>query len=1185
MKYKKRMAISLLTIILLLSIAGVSAGDVEDMVVQAGNDTLDDVVASDEDNSLDLVGSSGENNISIQSDDNLGVVALDEADGQDIEASSYGAFDFPLSQESIQGLEDFHNQINGLSEEKVEVPIDTSSADSALNGLQQTVDTFRWDALMLEPNSFVTINNDLDNVRNSLIGLSGSQESINAVTNATFRVNKALNNVVVSVADVTYGEKAVVEISADVDGEYKLDVNGTVYYITVNNGLGNKSFYLSAGLYYANVTFAEGNYVTKAKNATFRVNKALNNVIVSVSDVTYGKVSIIDIFAEADGKYELDVNGTVYTVFVNGHNGHKDIALDAGSYYANVTFDNGNYVTNVENATFKVNKADIDLIVVVFDEVYPQDVEGTVYASRDGSYNLTVSEYSTVVTVKGNIGYFNAGTLDAGTYTARVSFAGDDNYNHARNETKFVVNTIGTLFEIDITPDEIPYGEMIDVFNILSDGATGNITYYLSNGTFLAELPVDKVLRLPVLDAGHYVVVADYSGDKNFEPATDIAFLVVNPALNNVMVSVSDVTYGNESVIKVSSDVDGVYHVDVNGTVYNVDVSNGVGNRSVALDAGSYYANVTFDNGNYVTNAKNATFRVNKALNNVVVSVDDVTYGAESVVVVSGDVDGIYHVDINGTHLLFNVRNGFDAKSMFDLDAGSYYANVTFDNGNYVTNAQNATFRVNKALNNVVVSVDDVTYGNESVIEVSGDVDGIYHVDVNGTVYNVTVSNGVGNRSVALNAGSYYANATFANDNYSTNAKNTTFCVYKADVGLSVEAYDVTYPQNVAGTVYADIDGEYNLTIGEYSTTVTVKNGCGDFDAGILDAGNYTVSVSYPGDLNHNSNSSSLNITVSKYTPNIDLKVSDINYGEVGVITITSDVPGSVNVTLNNVTETLDLNGQSKDVLFASFSGILRAAYGATLNAHNLDAGSYPVTVVYGGDGNIEGVTLTGELNVNALNVTMDIDSTDVSVGEDEKITVTLPSGATGNVTVTVDGEKYTAPVENGKAVITIPGLTAGSKNAEVSYSGDGNYNPASGNVSFEVKKLKPEMSADTNSPVSGEKAHIVVKLPDDATGTVTITVDGKTYTAPVEDGKAVFDIPGLASGKYDVIAYYSGDDKYDAAQIELMLTVKDNSTKHEIHSDKSSLSGEMVAAGNPILVLLLALMTIGFTGIRRFKK
>ena len=118
MKYKKRMAISLLTIILLLSIAGVSAGDVEDMVVQAGNDTLDDVVASDEDNSLDLVGSSGENNISIQSDDNLGVVALDEADGQDIEASSYGAFDFPLSQESIQGLEDFHNQINDYLKRK-----------------------------------------------------------------------------------------------------------------------------------------------------------------------------------------------------------------------------------------------------------------------------------------------------------------------------------------------------------------------------------------------------------------------------------------------------------------------------------------------------------------------------------------------------------------------------------------------------------------------------------------------------------------------------------------------------------------------------------------------------------------------------------------------------------------------------------------------------------------------------------------------------------------------------------------------------------------------------------------------------------------------------------------------------------------------------------------------------------
>jgi hypothetical protein len=140
-------------------------------------------------------------------------------------------------------------------------------------------------------------------------------------------------------------------------------------------------------------------------------------------------------------------------------------------------------------------------------------------------------------------------------------------------------------------------------------------------------------------------------------------------------------------------------------------------------------------------------------------------------------------------------------------------------------------------------------------------------------------------------------------------------------------------------------------------------------------------------------------------------------------------------------------------------------------------------------------------------------------------------------------------------------------------------------------------MSVESNTPFSGENIHIVVHLPADATGTVSIALEGKYYNASVKDGKAVFDIPGLAAGKYNITAYYSGDDKYDPAQIDLIITVNDNSTKHENQSDvdKHSSSSDMAvktavkatdkAAGNPILALLLTLMAIGFTGIRRFKK
>ena len=61
---------------------------------------------------------------------------------------------------------------------------------------------------------------------------------------------------------------------------------------------------------------------------------------------------------------------------------------------------------------------------------------------------------------------------------------------------------------------------------------------------------------------------------------------------------------------------------------------------------------------------------------------------------------------------------------------------------------------------------------------------------------------------------------------------------------------------------------------------------------------------------------------------------------------------------------------------------------------------------------------------------------------------------------------------------------------------------------------------------VSGDDASVVVKLPKDATGTVTITVDGKTYSAEVIDGEARFDIPGLDVGIVRV--YLTGNNSYE---------------------------------------------------------
>lgn len=874
---------------------------------------------------------------------------------------------------------------------------------------------------------------------------------------ASFNVSKASPNfnITVSKADFDFGEDVLVSYELPADATSLSLVGAFAFYINNiwfdNFEMGDEVRFtgLDIGSYFIQAYYSgDNNYLADKANVTFNVKQLKNHVIVSATNVTYGEESLIRISADIDGIYQIDVNGTLYNVTVENGVGEKSVRLNAGTYYANASFDNDNYNTTAKNGTFEVYKADIDLVVVVFDEFYPDDIECIVYASRDGDYNLTIGDDSTIVAVVGNLAYFEHGTLEIGTYKATVSFKGDGNYNPVSNTTIFSVYPGEGLFELEVNPSEICYGETATVSHILSDGATGTIRYYLNNGTFLGEFGVDQNLTLPVLDVGNYIIIGNYSGDYHLIPSSDSTFIKVNQALNNAKVTVSNVTYGEDAIIEVSADVDGIYHVEINGTIYNVTVNNGLGNISIPLNAGTYYANVTFDNRNY-----------------------------------------------------------------------------------------------------------------------------------------------------------------------NTRSKNTVFEVYKADINLIVTVAETVYYEDILGIVYSDVDGEYNLTVGDFSTLINVKDGFAEYNAGLFDAGNYTIVVTYPGDVNHKANSSSVNVTVGKYVPKLQVSVQDIDYGDAALIAIICDLQGSVNVTVNGITQTLELGGKVTRLLFAS-SSVVKSQTRGFLTLHNLDAGVYPVTVVYNGDDNIESVEADEEFEVHALNTTMDIEAKDITVGEDEKITVKLPSNATGNVTVTVDGKNYTAELKNGKATISIPNLSAGNKNAKVYYSGCNNYNPSESEVSFKVSKVKANMTAESDDPIKkGEKLHIVVRLPKDATGKVSITVGGKTYTKAVKDGKAVFDISGLDPGKYNLKAQYSGDDKYYEDQIELSITVKDNGKGHENntenntdnntddngdnntdnnpdhnahnqknrHSQGIDLSSKVT--GNPILALILSLMTIGFADIRRFKK
>ena len=102
-----------------------------------------------------------------------------------------------------------------------------------------------------------------------------------------------------------------------------------------------------------------------------------------------------------------------------------------------------------------------------------------------------------------------------------------------------------------------------------------------------------------------------------------------------------------------------------------------------------------------------------------------------------------------------------------------------------------------------------------------------------------------------------------------------------------------------------------------------------------------------------------------------------------------------------------------------------------------------------------------------------------------------------------------------GEASVIVPGLT-NNVTAVVNYAGDKNYNSASTTVNITVNPAPgPDKKDLTISAVAepitvGNNATVVVTGLEDATGDVSVIVNGKTYTAPIKAGEAAVIVPGL---------------------------------------------------------------------------
>ena len=268
-------------------------------------------------------------------------------------------------------------------------------------------------------------------------------------------------------------------------------------------------------------------------------------------------------------------------------------------------------------------------------------------------------------------------------------------------------------------------------------------------------------------------------------------------------------------------------------------------------------------------------------------------------------------------------------------------------------------------------------------------------------------------------------------------------------------------------------------------------------------------------------------------------------------------VSGVVNVTVN---------GRSYNVAIVDGKGVLIIS--------NLAAGDYDVNVNYAGDNKYVASSNSTKFTISKLASSVAVDVGDIVVGEDAVVNVVLPDDANGNVTITVNGKNYVAVVKYGVASVTISDLAKGNYNVSVKYSGDNKYLPSENTTQFSVAKVSDyNVTVDIVDIIEGENATVTVVVPDDGTGEVIITIDGKEYKGSVDNGVAKVVIPDLKEGTYKVVTFYTGDNKYDSMIVNGTITVNKN-TKTTLTMDDvvkyfksaQNLTAKLVDAfGNPI--------------------
>ena len=1018
---------------------------------------------------------------------------------------------------------------------------------------------------------------------NASYGGNNLYNSVDNLKLASITVNKVdiASIIVLPVSQFIYvGQNATVEITVNpmisdyiVNDYVTVNVNNKNHNVSIINGKGSFTVYdLPEGQYAVNITY-DGNNIFNPKNNTvyglILVNKVENTIDVNVTSPIYvGQNATVDISVTSNvtgyivnGYVTLTVNNVEYTVsLINGAGSQIITNLGDGNYSVFVSYAGDNVNKNIPDQKYDyiiVNKVNASVNVAADSPVYvgqPSTLNITMNTSVPG---YTVNGYVTVtvdnkqynVSIINGKGSLTVKDLANGTYDVNVVYSGDSTFNSIADAKygEIKVNKIPTTITMgDIT---INVGDTANIqATINNKTVTGNVIFIVDNKNYTAAI-VNGVARLNVTGlntSANKTVTAIYSGDSKFINSSATAHLNINKVNGNVKITVHNITAGESEtvIIKLPKDI-------TNATIIvkfnNIEVKDyRIDNNVISFDrtiqvSGEYEVSITVsDDCKYNDFTNSSKFTVSKVSSDnytIVISAND-THVFENIPVVitlPNDANETLQLSIDDNTTMVNVVKGIATYNSGNLSYGNHTIKVTYGNDKYDTKTVSANIFVSKIASSIsIITPEDARVAQDIIIKLIPEGStGNISVTINNKEYPVENRSSV-NASDLLEGNYTVVVKLDGDDNYIESSSTDSFIVRRNNAVMTIDnvageifvdspvTVRADFTENVTGSVIFNINGRnytVNITESDHAEYTWIPSEKGFVIVTATYSGNDTYYPCTAGNF--------INFEVVKNPVKItDILVEDIMVGDVENITLALNATDVTGVVI------IDVNGTQFE------SNVMGGL--AYLNIPDLSAGNYKINVYYPGDSKYAETTpVTADFTVSKHNSPIEIIAEDIMVFDNESITINLPDEINDLITVTIGDETFDTALVNGTVSIPVNNLPADEYDITVNYKGNGKYLANTSTSTLTVHKYNSTFNTNVSDIFwTYDENTISADLSHDATGSLTVSINGTNYSVPVVNGHADFKVPELLPGDYEAIVTYNGNDKYDAVSKTSNFTV-----------------------------------------------